>query len=272
MAIESGGAETVDSTLTAVVSGSTNVKGSYVEMIASTARENYVLKIRCKRASIRENFKGYVAVGAAASEVDIFEFSFWSGSEHGDVKEGLVPITIASGSRVSIAVQATQSTVSLDLGIELSDEDSFGTSTENSLVGINGSRGTDIDPGGTINTKGAYSEIESSTSIDANYIIIMPGGSDNSSMSSCNVLMDFALGVSSSEVIFIENAYVAMSSDEIVATWMSQYIDIPSGSRISARCQSSINDATDRIIDVAILLVNIIAPSGGGGVSQALAY
>jgi len=268
MAIEFAGADTSNSSLTDVTTGSAGVKGSYVEFISSTARESSLITLSVANLTVDSNFEIFIAVGAVASEVDQFSISYWGNGEADfsyQTPAVTFPFTIASGARVSIACMSTDSSAVVECSVALSDDDSFGTSTEATLVGASGGQGTDVDPGGTANTKGSWTELVSSSPHDFDFLVICLGRSNNNVTNTrSKTLVDIGTGSAASEVVLVPNVMSVNTTAETGNVWYSIYAPIPSGTRIAARAQCTDIDATDRILDVSILGVKITAPSGGG--------
>ena len=123
------------------------------------------------------------------------------------------------------------------------------------------------DPGATINTLGAIVEMTASSSHDYDYILVMIGNRGNSSMTTHGQLLEVLTGAASSEVLLATIAYVP-SAQEFVGSclvMLAPYGPIASGTRISVRSQATINDATDRLLDVVIIGMAATAPAGGAG-------
>lgn len=90
--------------------------------------------------------------------------------------------------------------------------------------------------GGAANTKGAWAQLVASTTFSASGIVIEANQSSQQSL-----LFDIGIGASSSEVACISNVLLASNAtnpNSIQPTWWP--IQIPAGSRISARCQDNI--------------------------------
>lgn len=268
MAREEAGADTSDSGMTAVTAGN-GAKGSYVELISSTARATERINVFLAYPSAtKQPLTVYIAVGAAASEVDVLAFTAWVGTGAPDVLE--FPVSIGSGQRVSAAMASDSSVPATDISISLGDESGYGTSNSYELTDLtSGNQGIDVDPGGTANTKGAYSELIASTSIDYDYFVLCLGLSNNNNMTNGRFLIDIATGAASSEVVLIENIpYSQDSSENGSPPFIPFWEPIPSGTRIAVRAQCDITDAADRIFDAAITGQSVTAPSGGGGESS----
>lgn len=109
------------------------------------------------------------------------------------------------------------------------------------------STGTTITASGSTHTKGSWTELIASTGAHAGWIYITMGDE-----SAEEYLVDIGIGGSGSEVVLIPNLADA------VRTAYGQYaymfpVDIPAGSRLSARCQCLTGSAT---IKVAALIAS----------------
>lgn len=265
MAIEFAGADTSDSGLTAITSGTAGSKGGYTELISSTARESHLISVFIMPTS--QDYEGvlHLATGADESEVDFLDVPFHGNED--EVHRFTVPFTVASSARVAAAMTSTDASATADVAIALSDDDSWGTCTEATLIGSSGGQGTDIDPGTPANTKPTnWTELTSSTPHDFDMLLINMGYSNNNAIGSrATWLVDIGTGASMSETALLENIPYKEQGFEIGHCPFVVYAPISSGTRVSARCQSSETDATDRIIDVSIVGFNLTAPAGGGG-------
>lgn len=269
MAIESIGQDTADSGITTITSGSSvNSKASnYTELVSSTARESHLITVSIQgTTSAKENNKIFIASGGVDSETDIIELCFWSYS-YVTRSSVTIPFTIPAGTRVSVNSMSTAGSTPIDIALHLSDDDRWGTSTQASLIGSSSSEGTDLNAGSTLNTKPAlWTELTSSAPHDMDFLVVCVGQSNNASIGGTyEFLIDIAVGDVFSEVPIVENLSHTQQTVEAGNTWIPIYAPISAGDRVSARCQSNTTDAADRVIDISILGVNMVAPSGGGG-------
>ena len=270
MALEQSSRDSANSRLTNNISSSSvDTYGSYVELIASTARESYLLTVEMSNHDSGSNRSSIIqlATGAASSEVPFMTIHLPFGSVIYTTKvKFTVPFTIGSGERVSFRVKGSFGNTDVGVGITLSDDDSWGTCTQAELAGETNSEGVTIDPGGTSHTKGSWTEIISSTSHDYDLIVLTFGNNLNNIATAASWLIDIGTGAASSEVAILSDLYHSVGTFENdFVHCMPIYVPIPSGTRVSARAQCSITDATDRLFDMTILGLNLTEPSGGGG-------
>ena len=105
-----------------------------------------------------------------------------------------------------------------------------------------------------------------SSSHDYDYVVVCVGTGGNASTGNEGFLIDIGTGAAASEVVVIEDILYQHSTLELGSLWFPIHVSIPSGTRISARCQSDTTNVSDRMTSVCVLGVKIIAPSGGGAV------
>jgi hypothetical protein len=100
---------------------------------------------------------------------------------------------------------------------------------------------TSLTSSGSANTKGSYVTLATSTTFDATEIQIILSGQESSTSTSDN-LVDVAIGASGSEQILFADLYVeAFVGFNRIYTFPC---NIPAGSRISARAQSTVTTST----------------------------
>lgn len=221
----------------------------------------------------------HFAIGGSGSEARFATLTFstfynTSGMAH------YVPIPISSGSRISAAI-CTSNNLTVFLGVSKVPASSF-TSTPSFTTMDAGPYDLDswnaavvpsslfftIDPGGSANTKGSYTEL-SFTGGTYRGNNILNGDSlgqaydylgfhlhlcGNSTKNTYNWLVDIAYGAASSETVFVSDVYVSTTNRESFSH--NNILWVPwgraSGDRISVRAQCSGTDSTDRLIQVTM--------------------
>jgi len=261
---ETVGADTATSTGTTLTSGGTaNTKGAYVQLTASTAFDVHGLFVQLSNAG--SAFRDYlvdVAVGAAAAETIIAGNLYIGSGDGAQTADGygyLLPVSIPAGTRLaarcqSVGLASTISILAVLLGEGFITPPGLGRIT---TYGANtaDSGGTQIDPGGTAHTKGAYSEIVSSTTNPIRWLTITIGNMDNDVRTTALWLIDVAIGAAGSEQVLIANLMLnCNTSNDMVSPQIFPPlgVNIPAGTRLAARAQCSIIDATDRLIDILL--------------------
>lgn len=248
---------------TTVTSGTSNSKNaSYTELISSTpwpAQGLLVQWLRDAGANVDGLFD--IAIGAASSEqVIVANLGWWNVS---DLTTGhyYVPLKIPSGVRLSANSQQTAASaqdpkvqVTLIGGGPLGD----GGFTRCTTYGANtaDSGGTSIDPGGTANTKpSSFTEIVASTTNPIRQLLIFFGMQVNTARVTAAWNVDIAIGASSSEQVIIPDIFLwtALNLHQFFPAALGPIpCHIPAGTRISARAQCDIIDATDRLFDIIL--------------------
>lgn len=100
------------------------------------------------------------------------------------------------------------------------------------------SLGTIVTASATANTKGAYTQITASTPTDADWILVSLNLVGASNIYTAAI--DIAIGPSGSELVVVPNLMTFTRSLEAGNQWYMIPCSIPAGTRIAARCQSSL--------------------------------
>lgn len=239
---------------------------TWTEVVASTSEEWGGLSI-----SVVNNDRGilFIGIGAAGSEVIIANPPVCTGLRQPiDI---FIPIKIASGTRVAVGCSCfTSATIEGQIvgypsskfsavpSFTVMEFGPYDLTASSSVYG----RHKQIDPGGTANTKGAYTEISLTGGNNDNNVLngnslanaydyfgVMTASNFNSAQSVQDRLWDVATGAAASEDIFIPDLYQGTDASEYSSkpNILFDPEGAVSGARISARMQSSITDATDRI-------------------------
>lgn len=263
--IENAGAVTATSRGTVITaSASANVKGTYTQLIAATAFQADGILVMFDDQPAVIDFLVDIAVGAAASEKVILSNLLASGGT-GSLTYGMhyyFPQRIPVGTRLAARCQASTLSSIIRVscllfsqgvlpGEALSVITPYGQNTADSGA-------VSIDPGGSANTKGAYVQIEASTTYLARFMTIVFGNQLNAVRSSQSWLVDVAIGAAAAEKIIVPNLSLncSTSPDIIVPQSFNMLpVQIPPATRIAVRAQSDGIDATDRLFDCGIYLV-----------------
>lgn len=273
--LEAVGVDTSHSGGTFIVgSGTANTKGSYVELDASTAFT--VSWFMAQFGHQSELFTGEalidIATGAGGAEVVLIAnigLTFYLGNVPSSRPGLLIPVAISSGTRVSARCQISiTSVVNIITILLLIAESSISGSSVADTYGANtaDSSGTEIDPGGTANTKGSYVEITGSSSNDHNWLALIIQNGANVARTDSSFLLDIATGAAGAETVVIPDLWFAIDASNdvfITGIWSIGVNDISSGTRIAARAQAQTNDAADRLFDLMIIGFDVALPAGG---------
>jgi len=279
--LESVGEDTSISGGTFVVgSGTGNTKGSYVELDASTAVTVawFLAQFGHQSGSLAGEGLIDIAIGAAASEVVLianincgFNLSRFPINK----PPILFPVNIASGIRIAarcqISITSTANILTIFL-IIAAHSSITGSSVADTLgADTSDSGGTQIDPGASANTKGAYTQMVASSANLYNWLAINVGQQGNTARTDAGFLLDISTGAAASEVVLIPDVWFAIDAATDVITganWSIGVNNIAASTRIAARAQSQTNDATDRLFDLILFGFNIPVPGGAGETSH----
>lgn len=236
---------------TSVSSGSAGALGAWVQLTASLPQDCtgfYVCTINVNS----EQFKLEIGVGAAGSEVSLGELTV---SLNGTYINHFVPIPLSAGSRVVARNQGGSSSAAAIHIVPVRGSSTDPNVSRGVLLNWSDANGLGaVDPGLTINTKGAWTELLASTSRHVSAITLFfdvkgdAGGTWG---------VDVGIGDSGSEQVIIENLAVTSQSFRTGAspsTIGPIWTPIPAGSRIATRVQCTINTDIRRNLGIAMVL------------------
>jgi hypothetical protein len=269
------GPAATDITITNPVS--TNTKGAYSELVASTP-------FACTQVIW---FNGFVA-GSAARQV-LIDLSTGAGGAETVVVADLLsevmavstswnpnlftlPLAIAASTRVA-ARYAINVLAGAGLSVHLTIW-AAGTCpgiTSFTTLGANSadSGGTQIDPGGVADTKGAYVELVASSAAVTQFLMLMSTMQGNQAAASTRWARDVATGAGGAETVLMPDLGMSSSSLDAMAPRSLSFLTyIAASTRIAIRASCAITDATDRLFDVALVVGTAPAESGSGGLSR----
>lgn len=245
---------------TSVTAGASNAKGSYAQIISSTADDANGFYVWIATGTSSAQFLVDIAIGGAGSEQVIV--SNIPVCARGNFYQVVYcPIFIPKGTRVAARAQRdlsgtstiTVAVVLLNLGFG-----QHGIFSRGVAYGANTgtSTGTSIDPGGSANTKGSYAQLDAAIANPIRALSVIWGAQANSARVDASWLVDIAVGAAAAETVVLGN--IPMFCDDIsdcimpLAT-MTFPVNIPAGVRLSARAQSSSTDAAGRVFDLAVI-------------------
>ena len=169
------------------------------------------------------------------------------------------PVHIPAGTRISARQQGKAGSSITYIEIYCLGSNNYLSIPQQSKITTYGadesdSGGVSIDPGGTANTLGAYSEITASCGNIKSFFFAV-GQQVNTARTDAYFHLDISVGAAGSEVVVLPGYTLLADSglDMVSPVWSPIFpISIPAGTRISARASCSINDATDRLIDLIV--------------------
>lgn len=244
-------------------SSTAHTKGSYSEIVSSLPYDVSAIIA----SSVAEYYGSQsrlwdIAIGAASSEsviiADLAHYVktgyYFNGKNH------FIPISIKAGTRVSGRVQSTYSGSGdwLKVGVHFLRKgfgnrgyqicDTYGAVTASSI-------GTQIDPGGTANTKGSWVELTSSLDRDVNAFWLDIDNLADYSRNACYWALDIGVGSSGNEVAVLKDFLLSLwttNSSVMPLNTPLFPISIPAGSRVSARAKCTITSVGSREMGVIL--------------------
>jgi hypothetical protein len=116
------------------------------------------------------------------------------------------------------------------------------------------SKGTQIDPGGTANTKGGWVQLTSST-VHRHRWMVLVLAMFNANAANAHWRVDVGVGASGSETVILGDALVRSTStaDHLTPNCFSIPRVIPKSKRLAVQAQCDITDATDRLLFASVI-------------------
>lgn len=245
---------------TQITSGAANTKGSWTELIASTAFNATGIVVQISHGAA-VNYLIDIGIGAGGSEVvlipDIAVTPNTTGPS-GHMRL-LFPIALPAGTRIATRCQASTGSSLIRvsgyllgggfaLPAPLGRVTAYGISTSTS-------RGTNVDPGGTAHTKGSYAELVASSANPIKALALTVGYVLQTSTNTGRWFLDLAIGAAGSEQVIIPNLYfiVHPEIDGFASMFAGPFpIEIAAGTRLAARVQSQLIATAERDLDLAV--------------------
>ena len=243
----------------ALPGGATDVKGAWVELKTSTPRDYAGILVEPQWGHVNRQHLIDVGIGAAGSEVvivpDVYTSALTTATKA--MKCVFFPIAIKAGSRVAMR-QATNSFAGATLlvGLHGVAQSFLGFVGGAKVIAMGAvvfnSKGTPVDPGAVADTKGVWVELAASVGSDLATITMIWSTNVNTIPSNARFAYDLAIGASGSEQIIIPDGLVTSGGGgrNVFPASLTIPVTVKKGSRIAARLQSDITDATDRVLDV----------------------
>lgn len=203
------------------------------------------------------------AIGPASSEQIVIEGIPHDQSDSGACFQLYMPITIPRGTRIAARHQIDDvSSTNIVHGIQILGQTFLGDQSyaaiQTSILDRADSRGLEVDPGGTIDTKGSWFELMRTRGIPRLFTYGI-GRNDNGALTGASVSIDIGIGESGSEVVLMPDLPMRMDNgfDNAYPYFSGPFPfpNVPEGSRLVVRASSTINDATDRLFTFFLYLL-----------------
>lgn len=238
--------------------GTANVKGSYTQLISSTTLASSGIIVHCRGINNSMDFLVDIAVGAAASEQVIIANILVSNPAGGSAQAFFFfPIYIPSGVRLSARAQSSDAGgQGIDVGAYLVEggflaRDALGI-VETWGADTSDSGGAQMDPGGTVDTKGAWTQLTASATHGARWLTLGLGCRNATTPGATQYRVDIGVGAAASEQVIVPDVIVRVGDNgsAFIGPGFNVPVSIPAGARVAARCMCNDNNATNRPLDV----------------------
>ena len=269
------GADTATSNGTAVVGG-LDAKGSWVQFTASSGHVSKLIYLFfSKQPSDATSFLIDIGTGGAGSETVILPNLVIDNNTTSLAGVfGPLYVNIATSTRIAVRAEADgtaggDETIFVTLLIcdeAIPELTSYTYATYGAISGAT-PKATSIDPGGTANTKGSYTQLVATAQSSIEQMWLEFGINNNNATTTASWLVDVAIGSGGSETVVLSNLFISVHSTTDFSLPFSLLVpgDSYAGQRIAVRAQCTIIDATDRLLTVTALTAAGTVVSGGGG-------
>lgn len=238
----------------------TNVSGTtYVQLVAATTYDwqGFWVSIVNTGATVVQR-QLTLGLGSAGNEREILPGATLCRASTVNMMASAyyVPVAVPAGSRIAGKMSGTTGAFTVTVtGVAASP---MGTPPSGAgfAHGVGTNQGTAIDCGGAANTKGSWTQIVAATTYPYRYLMAFIGCNGNTTMADGSFLFDIGVGTAASEFALVSNLQFeqSVSGDMNVPCAFGPFpCDLPAGTRLAVRGQSTITDATDRVFDVTLV-------------------
>ena len=257
------GQTAASSTGTTVTAGTANVKGVWAQISAATPVNASGVIVMLASLSANGDYLIDIGIGAAGFESVLIRNILYCRRADDACAHFRFDVGVPAGSRLVARAQSTASSPTVVVAAMLLSYGFPGLSHLGLVLdygtAVADSGGTGVDPGATLNTKNSWAELVAATSWPIRALVMAIGNQNNSARTTATWLLDIAVGAAGQEHAIIPDIILSANSsgDLMQPPVLGPFpVAIPAGSRIAARAQCSISDATDRLFDVAVYGVN----------------
>ena len=253
------GQTAASSTGTTVTAGTANVKGVWAQISAATPVNASGVIVMLASLSANGDYLIDIGIGAAGFESVLIRNILYCRRADDACAHFRFDVGVPAGSRLVARAQSTASSPTVVVAAMLLSYGFPGLSHLGLVLdygtAVADSGGTGVDPGATLNTKNSWAELVAATASPIRQILICIGNQGNNVRSAASWLLNIGVGPAGQEHVILADMTL---ESETVADLMQPPVlgpfpvAIPAGSRIAARAQCSISDATDRLFDVAV--------------------
>jgi hypothetical protein len=232
-----------------------NVKGSWTELIASTAEDYDALLVAFAISASNTSHLIDIGIGASAAEVVVMA-DIHTSIANNITEWVVIPKALPAGTRIATRSQCSTASGQYRVGVVGVKGGWYYPQGGGDIatLGANAadSGGTQLDSGATANTFGAWVQLTASTANPIKAICLRTGAINNAAATTGQALLQVGVGAAAAEQGLFEVPFavgaVGSSFGPMPEFWFP--VSIPAGTRVAARWMSTIIDATDRLIDV----------------------
>jgi len=254
--------------------GSEATKGSWIQLIASTADDAQGFLVTFgfgDTGEVGAEMLVDIGIGANPNEVAIvanLPANMATAVDRNVTSSVYIPLRVPAGTRITARAQSTNAdtpTYAADtilVSVHMVSRTWAGMpgcgECETLGADTTDSAGTAVDPGATPNTKGAVVVFSASLGEDACAALVGATRSgENRALTTCDWLVDVLVGGAGVEEVVVPNVFFGGSdSGDMISPFVSGPVPcyIPAGSRVTVRASSDLGASPDRILDVILYL------------------
>ena len=246
---------------TITASTASNAKGGWSQINAAITNDAYGFLFTVGMAGSAVDYLVDIGRGAAGSEIVDVSNILWSSGGSGRLNYEVIfiPLFYPAGTRVAVRCQSINASATILVHIAgvakgWNSFPLFGRATTYGDVTAD-SGGTGIDPGATANTKNTPVALTASTTNPMKACLFCIGNQANAADATQDYSADVMVGAASAEQVQLADLVFLgeVTGDKKATRYQYRYTDIPSGTRVSVRAQSSGVNATDRLFDAIVI-------------------
>lgn len=243
---------------------SEDTKGSWVELVPATAHDAVGMLVTLGPVVNSFRWIGLdIGIGSSSNEVviaaDLFGFLVSNFYAH----SYLIPLAVPAGARIAARIQASHASATCQVSVTLLGGAMAGPEQLQSLTTMGfiaaTTRGTEIiapsEGAGGPNLKSGWVEIASATVRRFRGLILSINTTVTFMSEESAHLLDIGVGASTSETVLVPNLRFVTdpAHDQFVPSVVGPlWLDIPAGTRLAARMQSSSTSASNMTMDVVL--------------------
>lgn len=243
-------------TVTAVGNVTPHTAGTWVEVDPSLSVDanGIYLYVNTSFSVAGTDTSTLIELGTGASGSEVAWATFGAGYAPG-ARVYFVPGYLAAGTRVAVRVRSAVASKSVAMLCQfLAEKPANPGAPVTYQADAATSRGLTITAPGSLNTKGAWTQLVGSTAAAFTSLLVAPQAAAGTVMSASGVLIDIGIGGAGSETVLIPDIHLLGSTSEayLIFSPLTYGVDVPAGSRLSARyARATTGNAVDLIVVAA---------------------